>query len=278
MRVTSVELRADGTSDVIELSYLDPRSVNPFRVVSIAPLDADQIVPQFYGTGGGSGMRFYNMVLAKREPVVLIDLNPRYGEPTNASYSELRDRLYRLIQSSRTGLVKIVFLADDVDVAAITGRVNKAETAHFTEKPQFQITFTCPDPMLKSPLRVPVEHEVDGMSIVMTDSVSTAAHGFRFDMEFNAAASNLIIDDESGEWEFKITPHGGFELGDHLIFSSEYKAKELYIQRGSSKIYLADTVGSGSMWPILFCGENQFNVNRNVSWDSITHFLTYWGV
>jgi hypothetical protein len=153
MRVTSVELRPEGSSDVIQLSFRDPRSLNPFQCKSIAPLDADELTPQFYGTSGDSTKRYYQMAQKKREPVALIGLNPRFGEPDDSSYSELRDRLYRLIQSSRTGVVQIVFQADGEDVALISGTVSKIKAGHFTATPEVEITFNCSNPMLQSPSR-----------------------------------------------------------------------------------------------------------------------------
>lgn len=280
MRVTKVELRADGSSDVIELSFRDPKSLNPYQALSISPLDADDITPRFYGSGV-DGQKYYQMSLKKREPVVLIGLNPRYGEPDNNSYSELRDRLYRLISASRTGIVQLRFINGGTPVAAVSGRFMKAETSHFTDKPQFQITLKCTDPMLKSLARVNADLDAEGFtnsSPIVTDNQSTAPHGFRFVAQFTTPESEFVMTDGSDEWAFTVAPTGGFLSGDALVFSSEHKDKELHILRGMSKILIADRIQAGSIWPILHPGENQFFVEGSVNWISITHFLTYWGV
>lgn len=286
MRVTSIELRPEGSSDVIQLSFRDPRSLNPYQCKSIAPLDADEIRPQFYGTSGDSTKRYYQMAQQKREPVALIGLNPRFGEPTDNSYSELRDRLYRLIQSSRTGVVNIVFQADGVDVASISGTVSKIEAAHFTATPEVQITFSCPNPMLQSPSRLAVISTDffhppvldDDVSIV--DDVSTAAHGFRFEVKFTGAYSSFVVSPPGGspEWTFDVRPYGGFLNDDVLYFSSEVRNKYLYIKRGGTTIHLGDAIQTNSIWPTLFPGTNLFHTNHPVQWMKLDHFVTYWGV
>jgi hypothetical protein len=285
MRVTSIELRPEGSSEVIQLSFRDPRSLNLYQCKSIAPLDADELIPQFYGMSEDSTKRYYQMTQKKRQPVVLIGLNPRYGEPDDNSYSELRDRLYRLIQSSRTGVIDIVFQADDVDVAIISGTVAKLAAAHFTSKPEVQITFNCQNPMLKSPDRFylvggPGQPPVVEDDITIVDEVSTAANGFRFEAEFNAAYSSFVIAPPgmSPEWVFDVRPYGGFLSGDVLHFSSEVGNKHLYIQREGSTIHLGDAIQTNSIWPILFPGANAFHTNHAVQWNKIDHYLTYWGV
>lgn len=285
MRVTSVELRPEGASEVIQLSFRDPRSLNPFQCKSIAPLDADELTPQFYGTSGDSTKRYYRMTQKTRQPVALIGLNPRYGEEDDNSYSELRDRLYRLIQSSRTGVVHIVFQADDVDVAVISGTVSKLEAGHFTSKPEVQITFNCPDPMLKSPDRFylvggPGQPPVVEDDITIIDEISTAANGFRFEAEFDAAYSSFIMSPPGGspEWTFDVRPYGGFLTGDVLHFSSETTDKYLYIRRSGTTIHLGDAIQTNSIWPILFPGTNAFHTNHAVQWNKIDHYVTYWGV
>jgi len=286
MRVTSVELRPEGSSDVIELSFRDPRSLNPYQCKSIAPLDADELTPQFYGTSGDSTKTYYQMAQKKREPVALIGLNPRYGEPDDNSFSELRDRLYRLIQSSRTGVVRIVFIADGEDVASISGTVSKIEVAHFTATPEVQITFNCSkNPLLQSPSRFVLigdeDHpEVSEDNITIVDNVSTAAHGFRFEVEFSASYSSFIMSPQGGspEWTFDVRPYGGFLDNDVLHFSSEARNKYLYIQRGSTRIHLGDAIQMGSIWPIIFPGSNAFHTNHTVQWNKIDHYVSYWGV
>ena len=281
MRVTSVELRPEGSSEAIELSFRDPKNQDVYQVKSIAPLDADELTPQFYGTSGDSSKRYYNLAAKARQPVVLIGLNPRFGgTATESSYSALRDRLYKIIQSSRTGVVWIVFKADSEEVAAISGTVSKVEAAHFTEKPEVQITFNCSDPMLKALNRLELVpgDQIFVNDLVIVDPVSTAAHGFRFRVGFLEAFPSIVISPPGNEWKFDIRPHGGYLMGDWLYFSSENRNKYLYIQRGATKIQLADVIQPGSIWPIIFPGSNTFHFNKPAVFTTVDHYPTFWGV
>jgi hypothetical protein len=113
------------------------------------------------------------------------------------------------------------------------------------------------------------------------DPVSTAPHGFDFTLAFAADKASLVISDPTNpSWSFVVTPAGGFLDGDVLHFSSDPKNKVLYVTRGVDTVYLADVVGSGSMWPILFSGDNHlaFSTPDDLALTAISHYLTYWGV
>lgn len=289
MKVTSVELVPAGSSDICEMSFRDPRRQNPFNVKQIAGLDADEIVARYYGTSGSSITGFFNLydlALEKREIVARIELNPEFSE--NESYSDLRDRLYKMISSSRTGIIWLNFKNEDESVAAISGFVSKFEAALFSKVPEVQITINCSDPMLKSPNPVSIDVEAleiteiveDTSMIVLQDPLSTAPHGFTFELEITEVSDFFTITDVDLIWGFAITPDGGFLVGDVLHFSSEFNNKYLYLTRGSSTIHLADKLSSTSVWPILFPGNNQFyfRYSSRVVWNAITHYPTYWGV
>lgn len=279
MRITSVELRPEGSSEVIELSFRDPSNQEPFQVQSITSLDADEITPQFYGTSGDSSKRYYNLTLKKREPVVLIGLNPRFGDVTESTYTELRDRLYRCIASSRTGVVAIHFKDGGVTNAAIKGTVMKFEAPLFTDRPQVQITFNCPEPMLKSVDRIQaIPSEFVSSSLVITESRSTAPSGVRMSVRFTTAEDRFVIYPEGVEHKLEVRPHGGFAIDDVLYFSSEPGNKYIYRTRGFNRTELADVVVSGSIWPLVFPGVNRFKIDPACRWLSADYYRTYWGV
>lgn len=279
MKVTSVELRPEGSSEVIDLSFRDPKSNNPYRVKSIAPLDADELIPQFYGTSGDSTKKYYNIVLKKREPVALIGLNPRFGSAVNNSYSDLRDRLFRLIATSRTGVINIVFRYGTEDVAYIPALVSKVESSVFTDKPEVQITFNCLDPMLKSLTRVEVPVTSELVNWFSVDvAKSTAPCGFRMRVRIPSAIPRLRIAPLDNEDSFEVSFFGGFLAGDELEFSSENNNKYIYLVRGSNRWPIADAVKVNSIWPILFPGNNDFVFSYDVEIKEFDYFTTYWAV
>lgn len=285
MRITSVELHPAGSANVAVLSFRDPSRSNSYNVRAITGLDADEIVARYYGGSGGSA-KFYDLDLEARQPIFRIQLNPNYD--ANESHSSLRDDLYRMIASSRTGKVSVHFKKGSDVVAAISGFVKKIESPLFEKEPEVHITLDADDPMLRA--LEPVELDVTNLnpdSTVITDNLSTAHHGLKFALSFaEAEASVNIHDPDDDTWSFEVTPTGGFLVGDVLHFSSEKNDKYLYIQRGVDQIHVADKITSGSVWPILFPGINTLKIDGvtvvgagyNVNWDSISHRPSYWGV
>jgi hypothetical protein len=276
MKVTSIEIHPSGSSEVVILSFRDPRRLNPFNVTSIVGLDADEIVPRFYGVSGDK--KYYSLSMEKRQPVFKIDLNPSFSDQ---SYSDLRDQLYRSIASSRTGVVDIQFKNGTEVVAVLSGFVSKLENDLFAENPNVTLTIDTIEPILKAPTRTSLDIlTLDAASTHILDSKSTMPHGFIFEMGFLGAQASLVITPPDDAWAFTITPVGGFLLGDIIHFSSELNNKYLYVHRAGVDIHLADVIGTNPIWPILFPGDNvlEFSNPTNLVWESVAFYPTYWGV
>lgn len=276
MKLTSVEIRPDSSSEVAVLSFRDPNANNKYNVKSIAGLDADEIVPRSYG--GSGSFRFYNLTLQKRTVVFKIGLNPSFVD--RKSYSELRDDLYRIISASRTGKMSIWFKNGTNVKAALNGFVSKFNNTLFEKTQEVEITVVCDEPLLRAP--DPTEFTgLNPIHSILEIEDSTAPHGFSFNTEITAPIASLKITDPNDDtWNFEVVPSGGFLTGDKLYFSSEYNDKKLYIVRSSVNIYLADVIVPGSVWPILFPGVNQisFTHPESLDWDTISYYPAYWGV
>ena len=278
MKIDTVELHPDGSSNVCTLSFRDVSRENPYNVKGITGLDADEITKMFYGTPGSQ--EFYNLMGKKKEIVALIELNPRWelGE----SPSSLRDDLYKMIASSRRGIIDIQFKLGDAITASIQGSVAKFEASLFTPTPEVQMTIQCKKSFLEAP--EPVSLDVIGLDPVLTvinDPLSTAPHGLKFELKVTAAtASFSFTDPDDPTWFYTITPYGGFLVNDVIHFSSEWNDKYIYVVRGGTTIYLADTVQHGSVWPIMFPGETKLAISNgvNLDWNAISYVPTYWGV
>lgn len=276
MKITAVELHPHGYSESVMLSFRDPSRSNPYNVKALVGLDADDIVPRHYG----GAEKYYTLSLEKRDVIVRIALNPRFN--LGETYSSLRDFLYKIISSSRTGQIHIHFFNGIELVSGLSGFISKVEAPHSNKEPEVQITVSCDDPMLRAMVPVSVDVlSLDPALTDITDPVSTAPHGFSFELSFvNPLASFSMTDPTETGWTFTVTPVGGFLAGDVLHFSSEYNNKHLYVVRGATTIYMADVIASNSVWPILFPGSNPFAIANptNVDWVSISHYPTYWGV
>ncbi len=277
MKVTSVEIHPSGSSEIIELSFRDPRLINSFNVIGIAGLDADEIVPRFYGVSGAN--KYYSLSLVKRDIAVAIELNPSFEGET---YSDLRDQIYRMISSSRTGFVDVKFKNGTTVVAVLSGFVSKVENDLFSEEtPTVTVTIAMTEPILKAPTRTDLDIlTLDPASTHILDEMSTMPHGFIFEIGFLTPQANLIITPPDDAWVFAIAPVGGFLSGDIVHFSSELNNKYLYVRRSGVDIQLADAIGSNPIWPIIFPGDNVFEFNNptNLVWEAVSFYSTYWGV
>lgn len=283
MRLTSIDLYSNN-QQVAALSFKDPRSKNPYVAQNVTGLDASEIVPKFYGTSPDQITTHYDLVVNKREVVILVALNPAFSQ--GKSYSDLRDDLYRGIASSRDGTIQIRLMNGSKTIAALTGFVIKFETALFNKQPQAQLTIRCDEGILRA--IEPTFLDVVDLSTDMTvvDNVSTAPHGFKCNLTFDAISTDIVLrDSTTPSWTFTVTPgtigvDTGFLVNDVLHFSSMYDGKTVYIERGVDTIYLVDKIETGSSWPLLFPGANEMQVVTDgaFTWNEFCYYQSYWGV
>lgn len=282
MRVLGVDIHATNSDRVINFSFRDPDTQKPYVVKNILGLDADEIVTKFYGTSTVTNDKFYEMSLLKRNIIVHIGLNPTFA--IDQTYSVLRDEIYKLVASSRTGAIQLRFKDEDKTVAAISGFVTKVEASHFTRSPELQLTVNCSDPTLKAFEQVSIDvTDLNPTSTAIIDDESTAPHGFRFGVLFTGTTETFAVQDSLlPTWAFAVdltgSPLGYFQSTDELHFSSEHNNRYLYLTRGFETVHLVDRIVPGSVWPIMFPGDNLFVCSEFVDWDYITHYPTYWGV
>lgn len=280
MKLTHIDLYS-GEDEIGSFALRDSSLQNRYILRNATGLDADEIVSKYYGSGLVSKAKFFNLSLRPRDIVLSIVLNPQYT--FNESFSELRDELYRTIASSRTGLVTLYFKYAGTTAATISGHVTKFESSYFTGNPEVTITIRCDDPVFRAPnpVRINVNATLTNPMVVVADSRSSAPHGFGIQVTFTAAASAFEIQDKatSPDWVFSVAPSGGFLVGDEFYMSNE-STKQLYIQRGATKINLMDKVAVGSVWPILFPGSNTLYYVRNTSilWHQLEFYPSHWGV
>lgn len=281
MKVTSVDIYIADSNLAASFSFRDPTSQNAYIAKEISGLDADEILPKFYGVDLGSRKQ-YDLLLGKRDIVIKIGLNPDYS--LGQTYPGLRDDLYKVISSSRTGLIEIQFKNGATVKAAISGFVTKFETLTFTKTPEIQMTVSCNDSMLRAVEGINVDIEdLDADEFVVTDTESTAPHGFSFGVIFTDTVDTFTVQDvEPANWMFEVgltgSPLEEFVDGDELHFSSEANSRYLYIVRDLEITHLIDRIFPTSVWPILFPGTNNFKFSGSLNLDYITYFPTYWGV
>lgn len=280
MRVDRIDLYSNNHEIArFDVNILDVR--NPYIIKVITGLDADQIIPRFYGQGSISGSKFYDLALEPREIAMRIGLNPNYN--VNVNPSDLRGDLYRAIASSRNGQIQLKLVNDEAVVGQIFGFVSKFEAMLFANEPEVQLTMRCDDPIFRAEyLTSAVLGDTDligtgGMRL--NDRVSTSPHGFKFKLTFTGSVNPFTITNDitAIDWQFKI--NYPFISGDELYFSSEAGDKYLYRVRSSVTVELMDKIEPGSVWPIMFPGDNLFEIIGNLfTWNAIYWYETHWGV
>ncbi len=295
MRVTNITLNAND-EEVAEFAFRNPKSTGTYVAKAIVGLDADEIVPKFYGFSLNGQTRFFDRTVKKRDVVMRIALNPR--RVINETYSDLREEIYKAIAANRTGEVELHFYSGATLVALLVGYLTKIEVPHTTKTPEMQITIHCDQPFLRAvnPVRLEANHISATNPVVIADSLSTAPHGFKFVIRFNAAGDRFIMQDqENPTWKFDIFPGElkavsdevdpeavvitGFQINDELHFSSDLNEKYLSLVRSGVTYQLVDKIQLGSIWPVIFPGANKFwIISPAFTWVEMEYYAAYWGV
>jgi hypothetical protein len=282
MRVTNVSLYSSSLEEPLTFSLRYSEPQGQYIVREMIGLDAEELIPKFYGSGLQTKPRFYDFGLKAREIVLRVVLSPRFN--LDETYSDIRDRLYRTISSTRTGIITLHFNAGATTLAKIDGFVTKFEVPYFTEMPEAQLTITCNDPMFRAINSV--RYEATELSeinpVIVPDSISTSPHGFSMELVVSSATSAFVVQDDPTvpEWKFRVVPTAGFLTGDRLYFCSEYSNRYLYMIRGGVTTHLLDKLEPTSVWPTIFPGANTFYIPplANFNWVSLEYYAAYWGV
>jgi hypothetical protein len=283
MRLSSVVITTSDLSEEITFAVQDQDPNYRYLIRGMVGIDAEDIVPKFYGNGAVTGKKFFEFTMKPRNIVMRVSLNPVFR--INEDVSEIRDAVARLISSNRTGELTLQFKDGASIVSAIKGKVIKFEVAHFTRTPELQITIKCDDPMFRSilPIDIPPAELPSANPVKLTDEPSTAPHGLSFKVVFTATTSTFVIQDDptTPDWKFEVTPATSFLSGDELHFSSEYGAKRVFWDKASgTDIELMDKVTPDSVWPQIFPGLNElyFMQIANFDWLELKYYSTHWGL
>jgi hypothetical protein len=283
----------DGFKTVANLSFRDPKSLNPYIVKAISGLDATEIKASSDGRGSFSpGNIVYSMFMPDREITLRVALNPNYS--IGQTISSLRDEIYKAISGTELGKLQLIFSdtpLPDVNafIAYISGFITKLEVEHFSETPELQLTVSCSDPMIKSlfPESIWTPNFEDPGEFTLTDNLSTAPHGVNFAFFFNGPTSSFTIKVGSegyGDTSPLIISPGyndgiyGFQNQDVLTITTDPN-KSVVLSRDGSDIHLMDKVSYGSNWPKMHPGNNTVTItSSNYTIQYIDYTYTYWGI
>jgi hypothetical protein len=270
MRITRIGLKSKVVQDPLILSFQDPSSENPYQVTLLDGLGADDIGWNHTSAG-------YEATQRSRKVVVQVKLNPKWA--AGESYSSLRDRLFRLVQSTRTGQLTLTFYDDEEVVASLSGQIVKMEPNVFTQEPEVSFEISCKNSMLLGPLLSPtVIPNANPQLFIINDQVSTAPHGGIFQFKFNAPMATFVLLGDETAWTFIVEPVGGFILNDILVISSLTNEKSVTLLRYGATTPIADAIRQGSVWPMIFPRSNAFLYSTNVTLQITKYPTAYWGI
>lgn len=278
MIINAVHLYSNGVK-YAEFSLDQTDHTQRYIIKDATGWSMDEILPMYRGTGASTPRRkFFELKMQQRDIVMKIKLNPQYS--LNETPSSLRDALYKAVSSYYTSDIELRFMNGATTVASISGFVTKFEALLFSSNPEIIINLRCDDAFLRDPAVVNVSLPAASTAPTIVDNISTAPHGFKFRLTLTSASAGIKFQKPGdGEWYFDIDYD--FLNGDVLWFSSELNDRYLYVVRSGVTIHIADKLTAGSTWPLIFPGTNSFAVvmtSTTFTWNSITHFLTYWGV
>jgi len=280
MIVDKFKLRSEVYGDVAIFDFNNITPDTPYVLTGATGLSADDIVPFRY-TQNQYGVDIYSMSLNNREITLKIGLNPSYS--STGQKEDLRDDLYRIIYSSHVPKLWFDLYNGSTFISTINGVVTKMEAALFTSKPEVEITLKCYEPLFKASTSTTISSgSFSGGFLTCNYSQGTAPAGFNASFSVASAINHFGLFPSDSSWEFKVV--NSFLAGDIITFSSNAYNKDIYLTRGSSTIVkLANRLTSYSIWPILFPGNNSFEVRTSggasaVSFLGGSYYQSYWGV
>lgn len=280
--------------EVVDFPFSPRTDRQAYTAREVIGLDANEIVPKFYGRNANTRARYYLPTIGKREIVIKISLNAKLD--VWETYSGLRDVLYKGIASTQDGKMELRFMAGPSVIAKLDGFVTKFEAPLSSAVPDVTMTISCDDGILRS-MEPIIKDNYDNSAIgqlklIIADNDSTAPHGLTFEVQFTDTVVTPFFSiqnksEPAPDWFFRIAPGiiaggpNGFANGDRLFFTNEGAEKSVFMIRGSTTYYLADRIVAGSIWPVVYPGTNTWVINRSTGtyqWNAISYRTAYWGV
>lgn len=228
-----------------------------------------------------NGQPVYDDIAEDRQLVLKIGLNLIHGR----SFSSLRDDLYKFLSRS----VVVSLMNESLVVCRAIGYISRVEAAHFTNKPEVQMTIECNTGEFVAPeaINIPLVDLNSGQPKISYDE-GTAPTGFDLQFTVTASRAGFNILNHSRVRSFSSDPVSTkFQLaypliaGDIIMMSTRHKNKRVILSRSGIAYDLAGYINPGAVWPKLYSGVNTFDWDILLSWVNFTganYVPRYWGV
>jgi hypothetical protein len=262
----------------ITLSLNNTSSGSGFIVRNITGLDADDIFSVFNGVDYTTNDKIFDMRLRPREIAINLILDPSYSDALFGTPAKLRDYLYKFISASRTSKIRLGFGKNDLEICGINGFITKIESDLNTLIPEVKLTIYCEDPYFESQQYAYVNLSAQQTYFTVTDNDSTSPHGF----EMSVTILGDLYTFGLGNYQSYFSLNELFRASDQIVISSMRNNRNVELIRNGIRSNLISKLAFGSNWPIMFPGENTFNINGagpfmyNVNY--FRYRKTYWGI
>lgn len=283
MSVNRLRLRSDKLGVIFTLNLFGSGTPQKYRLKAAQGLDVDDLASVPYGSGT-SGVKFSSVNGGERVIVMRIALNPDVG--MGETFQQLRDRVYRAIAAERNPAVKFDLMENNVVQSTISGIISRVEASTFTAQPEIQVTLTCPYFLFTGAVVTDFNLVAFSTGEILIDmQKGNAPTGFQMEVNITNPLTSWGFADPDGEWTFNIVYN--FLVGDVLVMNTEPGSLDLYVRRFDSglgttvEIGLGDRVEASSFWPILFPGENVFQISVPAGLyeiASVSYFPKFWGI
>lgn len=281
MIIDQMVLKAEGAATGLTFPLNNTASTSKYICTAAEGLDAEGILRTNYATVGSPAAIYNQFDLPNRTIKLKLALNPNYG--SGQSFSGLRDDVYKLISSNRSGMMRLEFSFEGFVVAIANGYISSVETSLFTNSPELIVTLDCDNPVFESPSQVVMSLSGQtSSSMTVTDTASTAPHGMRFELTLTAARVDFTLSAPGQPWSFKIQRSIAFANQDKLVISNERGVLTCQVRLnafpGLGFFDCASDIVPGSVWPMVFPGSNSFTSVNSFTLTKMSYYRAYWGV
>jgi len=240
------------------------------KIDGLDPVNATISTSKF-GSRDGSFLTGKN--LEDRNIVLTLGLNPDW---IDWDYTKLRGLINDYFMSKSQ--VRLVFDTDEYPEVEIVGHVETNKQNPFTKDPEIQVSIICPDPLFVATAITTILQNPNTEAPMTIEYPGTVAAGFKLDI-LQVSGSNptqVVVHDSVGTMTINDAP---------VMSSTSYLEifsvpGERYIKKNAVGSNIFNKIASGSVWPMLYSGDNQFYIvtNNGVQQWSMTYNALFGGL
>lgn len=214
--------------------------------------------------GSVDGADYAGSSVLSRNIVLTIHPNPNWAEWT---YEGLRRLLYSYFMPKMP--VRLEFYSDDMGPVKIEGIVESVEVNPFSSDPELLVSIICPDPYFTAlnPTVVSGQAIRSGGTVTVIDYTGTIETGFQVEVTYASGSSPSVIGVQVGNPSTSF-----FNVYATVDASLYFEMNSLPMQKMVQNVNMDNglitnllaSIESGSTWPTLKNGDNDFSIVTNV--------------